>query len=377
MADELIRYNRIKSFMMQPQTFLSFGNIGYNLRENEIILLQSTLTQDYFENLIPAAINKYTKYNSYDETEPIITQVYENRIPFPLIDQQDDKVCSKTSHDHITSGLWKKCFPENYTEEEYSDYKSCTFNFIIDLIESKTGEVYKINDIKNQLYDEYKKYISKYQDKIVDILISEGKKTLGDQVHAGSISFADFIYTDNYFLTTFDLWLLVNKYKIPTIFICQKCILQTNYEKKELVGYGDKDDKFAFVIIPSFRHEHVPKFRIVKSPENSVFISLDKINNECVKRIDEAITNKVSIEQYLENFTIVKKTNYQKKKCLVESDTEETVKPKKNNKMIYERTSPVSPEEYIVQNKNQTKQTKQTKKTLKGGSKKTRRQRKK
>jgi hypothetical protein len=369
MADELIRYNRIKSFMMRPQTFLSFGNIGYNLRENEIILLQSTLTQDYFENLIPAAINKYTKYNSYDETEPIITQVYENRVSFPLIDQPDDKTCSKTSHDHITSGLWKKCFPENYTEEEYSDYKSCTFNLIIDLIESKTGEVYTINDIKNQLYDEYKKYIRNYQDKILDILISEGKKTLGDLVHAGSISFADFIYTDNYFLTTIDLWLLVNKYKIPTIFICQKCILQTNYEKKELVGYGDKDDKFAFVILPSFRHEHVPKFRIVKSSENSVFISLDKINNGCVKRIDEAITNKVSIEQYLENYTIVKKTNYQKKKCLVESDTEETVKPKKT-KMIYEQTSPVSPE---GQNKNQTK----TKKTLKGGSKQTRRQRKK
>jgi hypothetical protein len=44
MSDELIRYNRIKSFMFQPQTYLSFGNISYNLRDNEIILIQSTLT---------------------------------------------------------------------------------------------------------------------------------------------------------------------------------------------------------------------------------------------------------------------------------------------------------------------------------------------
>jgi hypothetical protein len=385
MSDELIRYNRIKSFMMQPQTYLSFGNIGYNLRENEIILIQSSLTQDYFDNLIPSAINKYTKYNSYDETEPIISQVYENRIQSidNAVGIQNEQECSKKSNDHITSGLWKKCFPKNYTEDEYGNNNSCTFNFIIDLIASKTGETYKMNDIKNQLYDEYKKYIDNHQDKILDILITEGKKTLGDQVNGlpGSLSFANFIYTDNYFLTTLDLWLIVNRYKIPTIFICQKCILQTNYEKKEFVGYGDKDDEFAFIIIPSFRYEHVPNFKIVKSNEGSYFISLNKLNNTCVKRIEEAINNKVSIESYIDNFKIVKKTNYQKKKCLIESDTEEKVKSKKpKSKFVYERDTD-SPE-VIVKPKPKTKfiyetdsdspevkQKPQTKKVVKGGHK--------
>jgi len=253
-------------------------------------------------------------------------------------------ICDKTSHDKITSSLWKKCFPDNYTEDEYSDYNFCTFNFIIDLIERKTNEKYTINEIKNQLYDEYKKYINENQDKLLDILITEGKKTLGDQVHAGTLSFASFIYTDNYFLTTFDLWLLVNKYKIPTIFICQKCILQTNYEKQEFVGYGDKDDKFVFIIIPGFRHEHVPKYRLVKSEKGEVFISLDKLNEECVERIEKAIDDKITIEEYLKDFKINKKTTYEKKKCLlVDSDTEEDIKQKKK-KIIYEKTSPVSQE---------------------------------
>jgi hypothetical protein len=346
MADELIRYNRIKSFMMQPQTYLSFGNIGYNLRDDEIIVVQSTLTQEYFENLITVVTNKYVSYNSYDETQPIISQVYENRIPSidQAIGRKKDMICVKTTNDKITSSLWKKCFPDNYTEEEYSDYNFCTFNFIIDLIERKTNEKYKINEIKNQLYDEYKKYIPENEDKILDILITEGKKTLGDQVHSKTLSFASFIYTDNYFLTTFDLWLLVNKHKIPTIFICQKCILQTNYEKQEFVGYGDKDDKFAFIIIPGFRHEHVPKFRLVKSDKGEVFISLDKLNKECVERIKDAIDNKITIEEYLEDFKIIKKTLYEKKKCLlVDSDTEKELKPKKKN-IIYEKTSPVSQE---------------------------------
>lgn len=117
MADELIRYNRIKSFMLQPQIYLSFGNIGYNLRENEIILLQSSLTQEYFDNLIPSVTNKYVKYNSYDETEPIITQTYDNNIRSldEAIGQKNEVVCDKVKKNHITSSLWKKMFPRKIT----------------------------------------------------------------------------------------------------------------------------------------------------------------------------------------------------------------------------------------------------------------------
>jgi hypothetical protein len=43
-------------------------------------------------------------------------------------------------------------------------------------------------------------YLEKYKNKIVDILISEGKKTLGDQVHAGTLSFINFIYTSQTFI---------------------------------------------------------------------------------------------------------------------------------------------------------------------------------
>jgi hypothetical protein len=42
-ADELIRYNRVKSFFFQPNTFLSFTEVNYNLNDDEIILFQSLL----------------------------------------------------------------------------------------------------------------------------------------------------------------------------------------------------------------------------------------------------------------------------------------------------------------------------------------------
>ena len=355
MSDELIRYNRIKSFMLQPQTYLSFGNIGYDLRENEIILIQSLLTQDYFESLIPAITNKYIKQNSYDEVQPIITQLYDNTIPSldHAIGRKNETVCNKNTNEHIKSSVWRKCFPESYTEIEYSKFNYCTFNFIIDLIERKTGNKLTTNQVKNELFEEYKKYIGNYINKITDILILEGKKTLGDQVNAGTLSFSSLIYTDNYFLTTFDLWLLITKYKIPTIFICQKWILQTKYEKHEFVGYGNEEDKFAFIVIPGFRPENVPGYKLILSDKNEVFISLNKLDDECVERIRHDISHKVSIEDYLEKFTKPITTEYEKKKpgrLIIETDSEE-VKPEKKKKIILEETSPVSPEEFVLEPK--------------------------
>ena len=376
LADELIRYSRIKSFMLQPQTFLSFGNIGYNLRDNEVIMIQSLLTQDYFETLIPAMTNKYTKYNSYDETEPVITQVYENIIPSldHAIGRKNEKECKKTIHDHITSGIWKECFPDNYGEVEYGKFSYCTFNFIIDIIEKKTGNKLTINSVKNELYDEYKRILPDYKDKIVDILIIEGKKTLGDQVLSDTLTFSSFIYTDNYFLTTLDLWLLVNKYKIPTVFICQKFILQTKYTKHEFVGYGNDEDKFVFIVVPGFRPENIPNYKLIQSNGGDIFISLNKLNENCVDRIQKAIHDKISIEEYLENFVKPNTTTYKKKKpvgLIMESDSEEKEKRKPKKKFIIEETTPISPEEALP--KPQKKQTKknvalkgnQTKKNLK------------
>jgi hypothetical protein len=375
-TDEFIRYNRIKIFMLNPQSqssYLSFTNIGYNLRDNEIILIQSLLTQDYFDNLVPSITNKYIKYISYDEVEPNITQVYDNLVS--LSDHNIEQLnkspaCEKNIKDHITSSIWRNCFPEKYTEIEYNKSYSCTFDFIIDLIDKKTNTKLSINQIKNELYEEYKKYLSKYIDKIVSILIIEGKKTLGDQVRSETLTFSNLIYTENYFLTTFDLWLLVNRYKIPSIFISQQWILQTNYKKHEFIGYGELDDNFAFIVIPGLRPENIPKYKLIQSDNNEVFISLNNLNSEGDERISAAFNNKVTIEKYLDDF-LTPKRNYINKKpknIIIESDSEqqENKNKRKKKKIIIEDTSSITPEKFVVQKKN-----KKTKKNaeLKGNKK--------
>ena len=78
LADEIVRYSRINSFIFNPKIVLSFSPLTYNLREDEIILLNSLLTQSYFDNITYAPTNKYITYNTYDTTKPLIAQKYSN-----------------------------------------------------------------------------------------------------------------------------------------------------------------------------------------------------------------------------------------------------------------------------------------------------------
>ena len=229
-------------------------------------------------------------------------------------------------------------------------------------MKKKTNERLSINIIKNELFNEYKKYIQENTNKIVNILIREGKKTLGDQVLSGTLTLSNLLYTDNYFLTTFDLWLLVTKYEIPTIFICQKNILQTNFEKLAVVGYGNESDDFAFVMIPGFRPENVPGYKLIQSEKGDIFISLNKLNPEGVEKIEDAFRNKKTIEQYLDDYEIPKLTVYPLKKpnkIVIESDEEEKPKPKPKRKLlIVESTTPISPEEFVMKPKKKKSQKK-------------------
>ena len=70
LADEMIRYERVRLFMFEPMKYPTFQDIKYNLRENEIILLETFITQDYFENMEPADANPYIHQTNFYTVAP-------------------------------------------------------------------------------------------------------------------------------------------------------------------------------------------------------------------------------------------------------------------------------------------------------------------
>lgn len=56
----------------------------YRLRDNEIIVLQDALNNEFFEQLVPAETNSYARYNTYDTANPARSLPYTNVYAYEL-----------------------------------------------------------------------------------------------------------------------------------------------------------------------------------------------------------------------------------------------------------------------------------------------------
>jgi hypothetical protein len=93
LADELLRFNRIKRFIFEPKSFLSLGDIGYNLGDDEIVLMQSLLTKEYFEDAVKEETSDYVNTNTYDSVNPLSTFEYSSS--YNIEDLEKTKTGSK------------------------------------------------------------------------------------------------------------------------------------------------------------------------------------------------------------------------------------------------------------------------------------------
>lgn len=336
MADEIIRYNRIKSFMFEPQTYLSFNNLGYNLTDNEVVMIQSLLTSEYFDTLIPAALNKYVKYNNYDSVEPQITQVYDNRLQLNdtniNIDVDNELVeYMPKMKDKITSGVWKKSFPSSYSELIYDN----GFHLLIDIIKKATSQNLTTNQIRLDLLHEYACYFKQngdYENKILDVLALEGKKILVQQVREKVITFTNFIYNGDYFISNLDVSLILQKYKIPSFFISTKPICQNKYTNNAYVIYGKTNDKFCFIVTsPLTRGEKNATYKLIQNDSQKIFMEKSVLRGDGLDRVDMALDNSQSMSDFL---TVFNKKEYSLKnkgaekpkvKLVIEEDSDNEI----------------------------------------------------
>lgn len=218
-VDELVRYNHIRKYIIEPYNLYSFGNkVTYNLNEHEILLMQSLITPEYFDGLVPAVVNKYIANITYDQIEPIIHQPYDNEVT--LTDQSYQttiadiaKVLAKCAINEPTavSHKWEKCFGATggkITEITYT----CGMQLVAYLIQTTANITLSSTEIKKQLGGLYVNH-GGYR-----AVISVLGPIVGTTMPVSAID-ENVIFMDNYKLNAIDLWLLVDKFKLPAIFI--------------------------------------------------------------------------------------------------------------------------------------------------------------
>jgi len=251
LSDELIRYPRIQTYIFKPKTFLSFQEIHYQLRENEIILLEEILYGDYFVDLVAAPRNPFvSNRNVYDLVEPQNTVPYKSRYNLDVLMQSREVnkcVIEQGTKHKLFLGHWKdgRLIRERVIVEEDGKKKmvlrshreppilegfdllefkhtfNCSWEIMVSILSDFKDTTVPVGEIRQVLLREYGKLFKEgRREQILDLLKKEGKR---DQVTAieGGTSIVDIITMSNYFLSLFDFFILAKNYKLPCMILCR------------------------------------------------------------------------------------------------------------------------------------------------------------
>jgi len=265
-ADECLRYARIKNILLNPNSKARFERSSFIIGDDELVIYQSTLFGSYFDNLIKKPELEYDQ-KDINNVHPSISKFYDNTFLYNTDSVKNlDKMCKSNKSTHIVSNKIKKGFPESFGEYTYDKTNICSFAIIMDIVKIITGDVLTKEQVENALYIEYMKLINtsdKIKQSIVKVLEQEGKRELINQYFRGVIKFNQVVYSRNYILSPFDLWVLLNYYKIPSTFVSHapiQYILPDNSSSKAMSVYATDNIGLntIFIILPIIRKNGPP-----------------------------------------------------------------------------------------------------------------------
>jgi hypothetical protein len=329
-SDELIRYVRIKQFMFAPNMFLSFTDLKYNLNADEIILLQSLLSSDYFDDLIPDVSNKYVSFNSYDTAMPNISQKYDNEYiekeeitnedtvesekvtdgkNDDVVKQQSFKLyntCPVSTKD-ITAKLKMK-FRGGYKDIVFSSTNSnCTFDVALTLVNNTSpSQNADINSIKYKLVEKYQELFAIYSPEMIAMFDYYGYIVLSKELANGQITIENMIMNEDYHLTNFDLILISDIYDIPLTMIAPKVFREN---QNEYLSMNIKNEN-TYIVRTSTVNKYektIPTFKMIINKDGDALLNISKLPEESIRNEITRQTN--TVVELLKSFQKKNKTN--------------------------------------------------------------------
>jgi hypothetical protein len=244
-ADELIRYNRVRLFMLEPKRYLNITTTEFKLNDDEMLLLQSVLYSNYFDDLVPYDMNKYIQSITYEIANPSNQkQYYSNEIS---LDEQLKntstlqllvKECIAGSVDII--GEIKSKFTERAKEHIIGNSTQCSYFVLIYVLKNHSNVDYTINMLKDELLKAYSIVLKDNKSEVYDRLSREGKSDAINKIKQNILEFDAMIMDELYTLTLYDVWLITKQMNLPIIII--------DKDSRALYMGGDRaEDKFYFV----------------------------------------------------------------------------------------------------------------------------------
>ena len=337
MADELVRYNRIRNFIFKPQAFLSFGKISYDLDEDELLIMQSMLTPEYFDSLEERITNKYVANNTYQTTQPVESVPYSSVYELDsltmkpgkekqeqeqtglvqdvdeLINADNDGVPSKLDMSDAKTfdddappqlenvnitGKWRTYFPTGSTEIKFiTNSRSQTFKPLLLLLHRYKPELGKIKlvELKEILIGQYEtKFVSQQQ---IKSIWKNEKKTKAVQILEDGQTIDTIIMSSSYHATPIDWILLAKHLKLPIMLFSGTKLVPN--EASMLKTY--ESTYYIYVKVPSLNTSEIPSYRIVIS-KDGLHVNTLSFSEEARKEIEAVPV--FDITEYMKSPTI-------------------------------------------------------------------------
>jgi hypothetical protein len=273
LADELLRYKRIQFYFFHEKTQLNVVNGDYKIHSDEFVMLQSLLTQDYFADLYVFNTNSYLQNVPFEIAEPRITQNYSNAVTLQEQAQMTD-VSSTISEEvecikqivaiigNPVHNFWKaKVFPKTAKEIVFHNTPPCTYSVIIYILQQMYSATVTVQNIKDSLRKAYSKWMTEFKEKIITVLIKQGKRDMMRKVKTGELDMDNLLMSESYYLTDLDIWILAQEYKLPIVLFSSTKLKHLLPSIQWLVLGGNMTQKYFFV--RSSLDDGIPEYHVI------------------------------------------------------------------------------------------------------------------
>jgi hypothetical protein len=208
----------------------------YVVNADELILLQSLLTYEYFQGVEPLRKNKYIQALNYSNANPLIHPPYSNQVSLEeqyemnrvdLTPEQEMYELQSIKNPDITTqtvvgsnrnALWKpSTFPKHARELIMKGEIPATFYPVIYIVYKTTNVWHTVEEIRKKLAEAYTHYMEFYSEKVLDLWKKEGKFKTAMSVQRGEMTWQNAILSDNYGFSNLDFWVMSEVYNLPVV----------------------------------------------------------------------------------------------------------------------------------------------------------------
>lgn len=203
-ADELLRFSDLRNYIMDSNAYLQLEMVDYDFHDNEILLLQSMLTQEYFADMVPVRVNPWVKHGAYDTSTPMTGQTY----TLELGTSAEEKECETSTREYT-----KKQFEDVSQEWMFANTPAtCSFHLLLHLYNEhvKPSTPITLSELKPMLIQIYERPENA---SIIEEVFQKQKKGFKKTKEVSHI-----IWNEGYQATWVDAMALASEHSIPIVF---------------------------------------------------------------------------------------------------------------------------------------------------------------